>query len=218
TPGPQPIPAPVEEERAGPGAGVIAALVAFGLFVGLGAVGVVWWMGQPAPVEPAPVVAPKPPSEPADARDAPGASSEEAPPSEEATPPEEAPPSTAPPPVEALPPVEPPAPEPEVSLEDVAEEPAEASVVAEAPEPEAPPPAEQPAATVTVRVVSIPAGADVSAAGRSAHTPGELSLPPGKHTVRVKFGEEGEGTCAVDVSAATDRLAFRLVDGAVQCP
>ncbi|MCP4805061.1 MAG: protein kinase [Proteobacteria bacterium] len=94
-------------------------------------------------------------------------------------------------------------------------------------EPETPaveevPPVEEPVEIpsglpVTVRLVSLPAGAQIDIQGQSITTPGSGQFSSGVSTVGVTFPTGENGPCSVQLSAGA-QLAFRITDGLVSCP
>ena len=70
---------------------------------------------------------------------------------------------------------------------------------------------------VTVRLVSLPAGATVHLQGQSVTTPGSAQFSSGPSTATVTFPSGASADCAVDLSAGA-QLAFRESGGSVSCP
>jgi serine/threonine protein kinase len=71
--------------------------------------------------------------------------------------------------------------------------------------------------TVSVRLVSLPAGATVTVGGVTAKTPVSIQLPSGAASAQVSFPDGTSGTCAVRLTEG-GQLAFRTEGGSVSCP
>ncbi len=78
-------------------------------------------------------------------------------------------------------------------------------------------PAEDTVGAAVVRLVSLPAGAEVQVQGRTVKTPGSATLVPGGSTVTVTFPDGESRRCSVRLSAG-GQLAFRQDPDGISCP
>lgn len=194
---PAPTPPPAEDE--GSGLGAILALGAVGLVAGLLVIGFIAMFALNSSEEPA--------EEPAS----------ETPSLDEAAPPKTTPTKVVEEPAEAQPteaqptePVKPPAADPISPPADTLKPPpADAT---QAPKP--------PAASnkKSVKVVSIPAGAEVVIDGVRQRTPGNINVLQGVSSAYITFPDGTSGSCSLSIDAGTTQLAFRQDGPAVKCP
>ena len=119
-----------------------------------------------------------------------------------------------------------PEPEPEIKPEPKPEKSAEPEA-ADTPEVKPTPPPADPvglkappkkSVSYTVKVVSIPAGAEVVINGMRQRTPGTIDVLKGVNSAYITFPDGSSKSCSVDIGANTNQLAFRQSGGTISCP
>ena len=74
------------------------------------------------------------------------------------------------------------------------------------------------AARMAVKVVSMPAGAEVVIDGVRQRTPGTIDALEGVSSVYITFPDGTSGSCSVNIGPGTGQLAFRQSGSDVSCP
>ena len=86
---------------------------------------------------------------------------------------------------------------------------------ADATAPSAPPAA---STKIRVKVVSMPAGAEVVIDGVRQRTPGNINVLQGVSSAYITFPDGTSGSCSLNIEAGTNQLAFRQDGPTVKCP
>ena len=81
-------------------------------------------------------------------------------------------------------------------------------------------PSKPPAAStkISVKVVSMPAGAEVVIDGVRQRTPGNINVLKGVSSAYVTFPDGTSGSCSLSIDSGTTQLAFRQDGPTVNCP
>ncbi len=69
-----------------------------------------------------------------------------------------------------------------------------------------------------MRVVSIPAGAEVVINGVRQRTPSSIDVLEGVSSAYVTFPDGSSTSCTVTIDASTNQLAFRQSGKEISCP
>jgi len=74
------------------------------------------------------------------------------------------------------------------------------------------------AVSYTVKVVSMPAGAEVVINGVRQRTPGTIDVLKGVNSAYITFPDGSSTSCSVEIGAGTSQLAFRQSGETITCP